>query len=228
MIDPAERGWGFGHAALAVGAGFLGVVVASAFVGLDASVAEIFGILVPVQAAATLGAIALMARDAPLKRAELGLAAEPSDGAGLLVGFGLNYVLSLAMFPLVQWLYDGDAPVQDIVETAELALTSWDRMLVALGAVILAPVTEELVFRGILLASLRRRYRQNTAVVVSAAVFSLWHLVLDTGALLAVPPLFVLGLVMARQVVRTGRIARAVFTHMGFNLATTIALFLSL
>ncbi len=227
MIDPAERGWGIGHAAVAVAAGFIGVIVASVFVGSETSVTEIFGILVPAQTVATLGAITLMARDAPVRRKELGLAAEMRDGAGLLVGFGLNFVLALAMYPLVQWLYDGDAPVQGVVETADLAFTTTDRMLVAAGAVILAPITEELVFRGILLASLRSRYKENTAWIVSAAVFALWHLVLDFSAILAVAPLFVLGLVMARQVIKTGRIARAVFTHMGFNLATTIALFLN-
>jgi membrane protease YdiL (CAAX protease family) len=180
------------------------------------------------QTAATIAAIVVMARGSSLRRDQLGLVAEMSDGVGLAVGFGLNYLLSLAMYPLVEWLFDGDAPVQDIVETADLAFTSSDRLLVGIGAVLLAPITEELVFRGALLAALRSRLRDNTALVVSAAIFSVWHFVLDTSAILAVPPLFVLGLVMARQVIKTGRLARAVFTHMGFNLATMIALFLTI
>ena len=62
------------------------------------------------------------------------------------------------------------------------------------------------------------------ALVVSAVAFAAFHL-LDPNAFLAVPPLFVLGLVMGRQVIQTGRVTRAVFTHMGFNLVSVIALF---
>jgi len=93
-------------------------------------------------------------------------------------------------------------------------------------AVVLAPVAEELVFRGILLRSLARRFSPWAAAFGSAGAFALGHL-LDPNAALAVPALFVAGLVLARQVLVSGRLGGAIAMHAGFNLLSVLLLFLS-
>jgi len=221
---PHGSGWHVFHAAGAVLAGLVAAVVAVMVVGADATVVELFGVVAPAQSLATIGAIAFMARDSERRRRELGLGLEAEDGWGLLVGAGLQVVLAAAMYPFIRLFYDDQIPVQDIVEAADRALTSPERILVAVSAVLLAPVAEELAFRGVLLRALRDRMSDRWALVVSAIAFAAFHL-LDPNAYLAVPPLFVLGLVMGRQVIQTGRVTRAVFTHMGFNLVSVIALF---
>ena len=60
------------------------------------------------------------------------------------------------------------------------------------------------------------------AVVGSAGAFALIHL-LDPNLLLAMPVFFVLGWVLARATIRTGRLGRAMTIHAGFNLVTVVA-----
>jgi membrane protease YdiL (CAAX protease family) len=207
-------------------AGLVAAIVAVMVVGADASVAQLFGIVAPAQSLATIGAIWYLAAESERRRRHLGLTIHPQDGWGLLIGAGLQVVLAAAMYPFISLLFEDEIPVQEIVEAADRALSSGDRFLVAVSAVILAPVAEELAFRGVLLAALRERVTDRWSVILSASAFAAFHL-LDPNAVLAAPPLFVLGLVMARQVVRSGRIAAAIFTHMGFNLVSVIALFLT-
>jgi hypothetical protein len=96
---------------------------------------------------------------------------------------------------------------------------------VVVVSVLLAPVSEELVFRGVLLQAVGRRLSARWAAVVTAAVFALAHLALDFGSATAVPALFVMGWVLAAAVQRHGRLGPAVAAHMGFNLVGVLALF---
>ncbi|NIR34998.1 MAG: hypothetical protein GWN73_02980, partial [Actinobacteria bacterium] len=49
---------------------------------------------------------------------------------------------------------------------------------------------------------------------------------LDPNAILTVPVLFVVGIVLARQALDTGRLGKPILTHVGFNLISIIALLL--
>lgn len=100
-----------------------------------------------------------------------------------------------------------------------------------LWVVALAPVAEELFFRGVIMVSvftlLRRRFGGRVAgfvaVMVSMALFVVVHTV--TGALSAdqVIAVVLLGLVCALLVMCTGRVWGAVLTHACFN-ASYVAL----
>ncbi len=148
---------------------------------------------------------------------------EPADAVGLLIGAGLQIGLAAIAYLLIVEVFDVVLPTQEVVEAAAEAIDGGERALVVMALVILAPVSEEIVFRGILLGALRRTRGDRTAVVVSAVTFSLLHL-LDPNALLAAPFLFVVGIVAGRQVIATGRLGRAVAIHAGFNLITVLAL----
>jgi len=76
----------------------------------------------------------------------------------------------------------------------------------------------------VLLRALGRRLSAGLAALVSAAAFALAHLVLDFQSWVAVPALFVVGLVLAVVVQRWGRLAPAVAAHIGFNLVGVIGL----
>ncbi len=226
MIADRDDGWRVSHLLWVLVAGIAGSQIVFLFLGLDASVSEVFGLVVPAQTAASLGAVAVLARGSAARQAQLGLAAEPSDGWGLAVGGAINVVMALALLPIVVAVFGDDPPTQDVVATAAEALSSTERLLVALGAVLLAPVAEEVAFRGVLVSALRRHFERRGVILVSAAGFAGYHLLLDPGAFLAIPALFVLGYELARQTLKTGRLGRAVFTHMGFNLVTALSLFL--
>lgn len=216
------RDWSIGDAFWAFGAGILGAIIAIVFVGDTPTNRELFGIVVPAQMVAMILVIVLLS---PTRR-DLALRFEMTDSMGLLVGAGLQLGLSIVMAIVVTVVFGGDAPTQDIVEAAGDALGAGELGLVVLGAVILAPLAEELLFRGVLLSALRHRWSDKVAYWASAATFALVHL-MDPNSILTVPVLFVVGLVLARQVLDTGRLGKPILTHAGFNLISIIALLLA-
>ena len=81
-----------------------------------------------------------------------------------------------------------------------------------LGAVILAPIGEELVFRKLLIDRLRR-WGDKIAILISAAFFALFH-----GNLFQFFYAFLLGLILGYLYTRTGRIRYSIFLHAAVNL----------
>ena len=147
------------------------------------------------------------------------------DVGWLLAGAGLVMALSWATYLFVEAVLGGDAPVQGVVQTADEAAGAAARLAVLVVSVGLAPISEELVFRGVLLSAVSRRLAPGWAAVITAAAFALTHLALDFESATAVPALFVMGWVLALAVQRTGRLGPAVAAHVGFNLVGVLALF---
>ncbi len=89
----------------------------------------------------------------------------------------------------------------------------WKAMAVC-GAVIMAPLAEEIFFRG-LLQSMVRRYSGGAwpAVIISSAVFAAMHF----GTPQAIVPLFALGVVLGYSYEHTGRLYRSILIHALFN-----------
>ncbi|MDJ0954193.1 MAG: type II CAAX endopeptidase family protein [Acidimicrobiia bacterium] len=155
---------------------------------------------------------------------DFGFRFQPSDWLGLLYGIGLQIaVIVLIQLPLFWLLNIEDPPVQDVAEIAGEASSPVARIVVFLVVVVVAPVTEELVYRGVLLSRLRRGLSPHVAVAVAAFVFSGIHL-LDPDTIFIVPGLFVIGLVLGYQALHTGRIGLAITTHAGVNFLAAVAL----
>lgn len=74
--------------------------------------------------------------------------------------------------------------------------------------VIMAPVIEELIFRGVIMHGLMRNYSKFTAVFVSALMFALWHL-----NPWQFPATFILGLVLGILMLRTRNIYLCILGH---------------
>ena len=94
-------------------------------------------------------------------------------------------------------------------------------LLLALTAVVLAPLFEELVFRGVMLPVLARWLGRGWGVVLSGLVFAVAHL--SIGEL---PPLLVLGIGLAMLRLSSGRLLPCVVMHACWNGATFINLIL--
>ena len=86
-------------------------------------------------------------------------------------------------------------------------------------AVVIAPLTEEIVFRGIILKGLLAHCTQNRAVVWSAILFGLFHL-----NPWQFPVAFILGLVFAYWVIQTGSLWPAILGHALNNLISVTSL----
>ena len=97
-------------------------------------------------------------------------------------------------------------------------------LLMLLGAVVVAPVMEEVAFRGVLLRGLMRRMSFWPSALASSALFAALHL----GAVssIAVVPTVLLtvltfGLLQCLLVRRTGRLGPAMAVHGTLNLVVT-------
>lgn len=163
---------------------------------------------------------------------DLGFVVEPGDIRYMGLGLVLQLALALAFLPLTQLLFPDGRPPQEVAEAiANAEASALLKMSLIVAAVLLAPVTEELVFRGVLLKAFAHRGRRFV-IVVTAAVFSAVHILgLDleriwASAVVVLPPIFLLGLVLAWVTLRTGRLGPAIFMHSGWNLLAAFVLLL--
>lgn len=125
-------------------------------------------------------------------------------GCGLMVlsaAFNLFYALFLGLFGLrVQ---------PDLIPLFTELSSPW---LLLVGGAIVAPVVEEIFFRGFVFAGLRGRYGWRRAALISSALFALIHAVPT-----AVLPIFILGCIFAYLYQRSGSIWPAILMHAATN-----------
>ena len=137
----------------------------------------------------------------------------------MMIGFVVNWGLSLAVSLLL--LLFGDVP-ENPNDAFILDMAGSDFGPVAAMTVFLAPIVEEVLFRGVVFGSVAPRSR-GWAYVLSAALFSLNH-VWQYAAANADPLLLLyavryvpVSLVLAWCYDRSGSIWTPIFFHMGFN-----------
>jgi membrane protease YdiL (CAAX protease family) len=157
----------------------------------------------------TVAALLWLART---RRVDLGLRMPPARFlvAGLLVGLSAWYIA----LEIVLWVQPpGDERLlQRVVEQGSLAPA-------LLGLALLPALAEELVFRGALARGLATRWPRWAAIVVSAAVFAVYHLI--PSQMLGVLPL---GLALGLLAVQSGSVVPGMIAHLTNN---AIALVLS-
>jgi len=142
--------------------------------------------------------------------------AEFAVGA-LLGGFVQVVVLPLLYYPISYFV--STDPSQQAKELVDSVSGVGDWALFVVAVVVVAPLVEELYFRGLLLRSVEYRFGRWVAVVASSAIFALVHL-----NPILLPGLFVLGVIAACLTLWTGRLGSALSLHVGFNLTTVIIL----
>ncbi|MDX2187213.1 MAG: CPBP family intramembrane glutamic endopeptidase [Opitutaceae bacterium] len=110
-----------------------------------------------------------------------------------------------------------DAPEQEMVELLRLSDGLGKPLTVVLLACVLAPVTEEAIFRGGLFRFARGRMPRYLAFLIPSLLFGLVHF-----SLAALPGLILLSLLFSYAYERTGRIAVPMIAHALFNLNTLV------
>jgi uncharacterized protein len=106
--------------------------------------------------------------------AHLGLVVEPGDGRYLLLGAILQVVLAVVFSPIAE-LVDSDGTTQVVADQIAGITDLGLRIAIILLVGLVAPIMEELAFRGVLLSAARRRLGDRAAIAVTALVFSLFH-----------------------------------------------------
>lgn len=96
-------------------------------------------------------------------------------------------------------------------------------------AVVIAPLTEELVFRGGVFRYLRTRWPRWAALLLPSVFFAALHVNWSTlEGLSSALPLVVLAVIFSLAYERTGQLGTAVVAHACFNLNTLLVLFAGL
>ncbi len=224
---PAPIAWGLPDALICWLAGYLGAILASAPLyasqgGTDIDTKLVFGVILPAQQLTVVLAVIGVTRLKGQRSlgADFGLRIHLRDAKALVVGATLEIVLTLALLPILQ--LDPDAKNQQLLSDLKEHRDVGTIVLFFVGAVIFAPIVEELLFRGVLLRGLLRKAEPVTAVLVSALIFALVHWVGDPNTLPFLPALAGLGVVLAVVALRSGDLSTSIFIHAGFNLTTTI------
>jgi membrane protease YdiL (CAAX protease family) len=105
---------------------------------------------------------------------------------------------------------------QEVIELFTKADSPFQIALILFFAVVVAPVTEELLFRAGIFRYVRGRIPRIAAFILPALIFAAAHRSLTAGL-----PLFIFGLVQQVAYERTGRIAVPMIAHGLFNLHTS-------
>jgi membrane protease YdiL (CAAX protease family) len=137
--------------------------------------------------------------------------------AGVLAQFVLVNAIAWPLFQLSG--QDADDLARPARELADKVHGAGGALLLLLVVGVIAPIAEELFFRGLLFRALEKRWDQWWALGLSSAFFALTHF-----QVLQFLPLMAAGAVFGYLVIRTGRLGPAIVAHMAFNISTVVVL----
>lgn len=145
-------------------------------------------------------------------------------GRNLAIGTGLGVLAVLASTLVVSLLValTGSEAVPEQVLSGGLMETPIELALAVIAAVVLAPIAEELLFRGLLHRSLRRGLRIIPATALSSVLFAVVHVDVAFSQPLALVGLTLVGVILAVAYERTGSLIVPIVIHAVHN-AVTIA-----
>jgi membrane protease YdiL (CAAX protease family) len=151
----------------------------------------------------------------------------PDVPLGIVLGVLAQFAVDLLYMPLAHLIPGLSKSLSQ--PTTELFGGRGDRgyFLITLLVAVGAPIFEELLFRGLLLRSLQRRFSKRSnrwahwiPLVGSAAIFALMHL--EPADLLG---LFLVGLLLGELAIRSKRLGPGMVTHASFNLVAVVLTF---
>jgi membrane protease YdiL (CAAX protease family) len=129
-----------------------------------------------------------------------------------MIGLGCGLMLLSLAFNFVFGLFLGLFGLRiqpDLIPIFAQLSSPW---LLLIGGAIVAPIVEEIFFRGFVFAGLRPRYGWQRAAVISSALFALIHLIPT-----AIIPIFILGYIFAYLYQRSDSILPAILMHSATN-----------
>lgn len=135
-------------------------------------------------------------------------------GCGLMIlsfMFNVFYSLFLSQFGLRTQI--DLVPIFDQISSPGLLLV---------GGAIIAPIVEEIFFRGFIYAGLRQKYSWKTAGAISSGLFALVHFTPT-----ALIPIFILGFIFAYLYERSNSLWPAILMHFSTNALALGAAFLA-
>lgn len=135
-----------------------------------------------------------------------------TDWKRMLLLAGMGMAAAVFFSALLTVLPMPDALMESYSRTSETFRLGNDRILAMVSVIVLAPVTEEIVFRGYLLGRLLQWFEIRHGILLSAVIFALCH----------VSPVWMvyaglMGILLAWVSVREDNLVYSIALHMGFN-----------
>ena len=146
---------------------------------------------------------------------EIGFAKAPLSvcAASVVLGACLNRIVTYIV-DLIPW---PDFFVSSFERTYEPLLSNKSFILILIATVIMAPVTEEFLFRGIACSRFTPAFPHTVAVIFSSLAFGIAH-----GTPIAIIYASAFGVVQACIFLRHRSLYPVMLCHFGFNLAATV------
>ena len=126
---------------------------------------------------------------------------------GIGFGFGIFFSSVITVVPFPEVL------MQSYLSSSEAVKDGTDPLLALLSTILLAPVVEEIIFRGYMLNRLFSWFDEKAGILIASAVFALCHV-----SLIWMVYAFLMGIMLAKVSVEEDNIAYSIALHMGFNL----------
>ena len=111
---------------------------------------------------------------------------------------------------------------QSYSEATQALYLDWDLFFKMLTLLFLAPVVEEIIFRGHMLNTLLEHIPEDKSVLISSVIFAVMH-----GNLIWILYAFLLGMILAKTSMKEDNIAYGVLLHIGFNATSAVNYFIS-
>lgn len=146
------------------------------------------------------------------------LAAVPTALASLAT----NFAYILALLALLEGTAESPAIEPDAEPSADSASPS-SRLPEWLSSVVVAPLGEELLCRGVVMAALLRLGNRTSALLISSVLFAFLH-GLGGGYVFELPHRFASGLLFGALRLKSGRLGPAVLAHALHNAACELLL----
>jgi membrane protease YdiL (CAAX protease family) len=128
--------------------------------------------------------------------------------------------VAVVIYSIVLTVLGIEGPEQDLDELFE---HRWMLPLTAIATLVAAPLAEEIFFRGFIFAGLIRPFGVTAAMVISGALFSIFH-VTGPETVGLILPFTVIGIIFAWVYYRSGSLWTAIATHALFNSVSFIFL----
>ena len=146
--------------------------------------------------------------------AQLGLTLRRGDvGMGILaaiIGLAAGGVITQLVLTIANRVTD--RPVETPQQLPEIQHGT-ELFLAGLAVVVVAPIAEELFFRGFLYQAFRRWRGATQAIFISAFVFALAHI-----SPVIMPSIFALGVILSYLFEKRGSTGATIAAHMSYNL----------
>ncbi len=183
----------------------------------------LLGLVVASQTAGLLATLAFLRFRGVALRDPIGTLRPLARNIGRGTALGVAAIVGSTLVVTILVTLSGSEATPDQVLTGGLLETPGQIVLAVIAAVVLAPLAEELLFRGLLYRSLKRRWRIVPATAVSSVLFAVVHVDVVFSQPLALVGLTLVGVVLAVAYERTGSLIVPIVIHAVHNAITITA-----